>query len=261
MNSEKAIQNCLPALRVAASTGRQVVIENQEGKLLLGGVEGAPVPLPESVNSFPVVGCDLVNYSGLTDVEQLVVGQCLEARFEQAFRDSGLKISDAGISGTGDGVLLGLRKSEDILAGFQLAVNLWIRGNGCFVGSDSKTRGLRVVLTHGPWCGANGWDAKERMYGYGLIDAARIMACDKGQHFLISDSALRQLRGTNSAPLIVPFADGHAELRLGRHFVGKGKAADLRMLSFYNSIVILRKAGSEDIVVGEEDISKLHEPC
>src|SRR5438132_813177 len=83
---------------------------------------------------------------------------------------------------------------------------------------------LRVAISSGPCLLGQDRAGSIKMQGYGLIEAARILGCDKGTHFLISKKLwIRAFGGRHKAKFSARGC--RANLRIdGRLWRGKAKA-------------------------------------
>src|ERR1041385_1447792 len=104
-----SLNSALQKIRNAAIRGLQVTVETASAGVALR-IDGEDVfySVNELPPSFPIVGCDLLNYSGLSDLQQYFVGVLLPIEIWRArvYAKLGEERDIIGTSGTGDGALI-----------------------------------------------------------------------------------------------------------------------------------------------------------
>jgi hypothetical protein len=240
--TQLTLTRLLSLARSAVRIGKEVKIVSVDGASSLIAGHISVGTLAADLPSYPVIGCDLLNYSGLTDIEQFVFGVVLEERLSEALRFARMQKRILAANGTGDGVLMALDCRSDELA-LLFALRLWWEGRRCILGHDGRWRGLRVVFSRGPCLLGKDFSGSVQMQGYGLIENARILHYDKGTHFLISKQFWTSQFGK----------ERHAEFKcegwncklriVGRVRQGKAKAGDRNVTAFYNLVGTVQRVG------------------
>ena len=253
------LNRLLGLARSAARSQKQLCIRpTSAGPALQVGGKSVAI-LGEKIPEHLIVGCDLKNYSGLSELGQFVFGVALEEHLNKALTFAGLEGCVLAANGTGDGVLIVFdqAKCESVLL---FAMKLWlIAANGRY---DYKgiSRGLRIALSSGPCLLGEDRVGSIKMQGYGLIEVARILGCDKGTHFLISPKLWNrvfpgQRRATFSA------RGWKTTLKIdGRLWRGKAKAKDRLPTEFFNLSCSLKAPHRPPRRIGYRSDSDLHRP-
>jgi hypothetical protein len=179
---EVSADDALKMIRNSVMCGRDVATR-KEGEYFRVAVKGGFQFKIRRVPDSLVIGLDLRNYSGLSDLGQFTLGVKFPFLVEKAFKSSRLyKRHRVGESGTGDGAIIALDTIETRLwQAVLFGALLWIEGRDIM-----KDRGLRVALTSGPCVVGREFAGSMQMQGYGLVEASRILGCDKRTHLLIS---------------------------------------------------------------------------
>jgi hypothetical protein len=187
MTAEKIIElslnDALQWIRNAAFDGKPVTVE-PDGKRVILRIEDNKFLVEDLPPHFPIVGCDLLNYSGLADLQQYFVGVLLPFEIWRARKYAKLEDekSVVGTSGTGDGALIALKNdAESKWQPVLFAARLWYEGRDTAYG-----RGLRVALGLGSCIRGQEFGGVVQLQGYGLVETARILGCDKGTHVMLS---------------------------------------------------------------------------
>lgn len=217
--------------------------------------------MAESIPEYHIVGCDLENYSGLKDLEQFVFGVLLEERLSNALRFAGVEQRILAANGTGDGFLMCFERVTSDLT-FLFAMKLWLEGNRGYYDQMGRRRKLRVVLTRGPCLLGKDRTGSIKMQGYGLIETARILGCDKGTHFIVSKKLWHSRFGTKR------WGEFHCKgwkcaLRIaGRCWKGRAKSKDLHVTEFYNIVgtVHSTRGNPKRVRVGRQSSEGLRRP-
>lgn len=216
-------------LRNAAVKGSEVSLHARGTAVSMsidGTVKGSISEMPQPML---VVGCDLERYSGLSDLQQYLIGGLLPIRVRRVELYFGEDATVFAMSGTGDGALLALN-TRDPWIGLLFSARLWYEGTGFPFG-----RNLRVTLARGTCLDGAEFGGATQLQGYGLIETARVMGFDKGRHLLVSIDVWKLLASRDDL-------SGEAE-SLGRRialrrsktiFQGKAKPGDLHLTGFVN---------------------------
>lgn len=243
------------AIRDAAVQRKSISVRKTSQGLLLSVEGNAKGLVPETPTPLIVVGCDVENYSGLLDWEQYYVGTLLPLHIRDALASAGINATTIlGISGTGDGALVAL-KTVDSCQPILFVVNLWKNGVHCGFG-----RGLRVALGSGTCLEGQKFAGSPQMQGYGLVETARILSCDKLTHIMFSLSLWTSICGSND--LSTAIECGNATIFLQRSqkiFRGKFKPKDRRETAFVNCFGEVRDS-SGSWTFGLEDETGLNHP-
>jgi hypothetical protein len=260
---EVSLNDALQRIRNAAVYGNPVTVEsevNSDGNsAVVLQIDGEKFLVKEPPPVFPIVGCDLLNYSGLTDLEQYFVGVLLPFEILQAQKYAKLegKQPFVGTSGTGDGALIALKCDADALwQPVLFAARLWYEGRGSAYG-----RGLRVALTLGSCIKGREFIGVPQLQGYGLVEAARILGCDKGTHVMLSRAYWEKLAELNATEAEGSYAGNNVRLqRTSTIFSGKSKADDRLETSYVNCFGSVTEEDGSSWDFGVEDEEGLSHP-
>ena len=254
-----ALNRLLDLARSAARSQKKICIhQTSEGPALQIAGEDVAI-LGEEIPEYLIVGCDLKNYSGLTELGQFIFGVALEEHLNKALTCAHLEDRIFAANGTGDGILIVFNGAKPKSV-FLFAMKLWLEGSRGYYDHMGIKRGLRIVVSSGPCLLDLDRTGSIKMQGYGLIEAARILGCDKGTHFLISKKLWKRVFAGEHHPRISVHGWA-ATLRIdGRLWRGKAKAKDRLATEFFNVLCTLKGPHTPLHRVGCLSDGEIHRP-
>jgi hypothetical protein len=253
------LNRLLGLARSAVRSEKQICIrETPAGPALQVAGESVAI-LGEGIPEHLIVGCDLKNYSGLTELGQFIFGVALEDHLNKALTCAGLEDRIFAANGTGDGVLMVFDQAR-CKSVILFAMKLWLAGSQGYYDHKGIKRGLRVSVSSGPCLLGQDRAGLIKMQGYGLIEAARILGCDKGTHFLISKKLWNRVFGGQHR---AKFSARRwtATIKIdGRLWRGKAKAKDRLPTEFFNFLCLLKGPHTPPRRIGYPSAGELHRP-